>query len=301
MLMSDKATAIVSDFHRDYLDMRSSAHWFNSDHDATKYPQFSAASGAPLLAEIDSFLAEVVLKGGSFKDLFLSNVAFVTRDTAALYGLDPTKFTTQPTRVELDASKRPGILTRAGFLSSFSHFASSAPMLRGAFISGRILDIPLGVADPAAISLPPPPGNYVTNREQTEALTNRVPCNSCHVPIINPPGFVMERYNAVGSWQDVDPLGGAIDGTASVKLNATVTKTLSTPLDLMTEIAKLPEAQHHYAEQFVSYSTGRTPNQFDACTVDKLSSNLADPLYTITNLMTDYTQADSFRLRARGN
>jgi hypothetical protein len=111
----------------------------------------------------------------------------------------------------------------------------------------------------------------------------------------------MERYDAIGSWQDTDPLGGAIDGIADVKLDATVTKTISSPFDLMTEIARLPAAQHRYAESFVSFATGRGPTSADACTVDTLSSNMASPTYAISSLMADYTQADSFRLRTLGN
>ena len=62
----------------------------------------------------------------------------------------------------------------------------------------------------------PPAGDYTTNREAIEALTKASPCNACHTTKVNPPGFVLERYNAVGAWQDTDPLGGAINSTAEV-------------------------------------------------------------------------------------
>ena len=42
--------------------------------------------------------------------------------------------------------------------------------------------------------------------------------NSCHTTKVNPPGFVLERFNAVGAWQDTDPRGGAINSTADVIL-----------------------------------------------------------------------------------
>ena len=79
----------------------------NVDHDATKFPIWVAAAYAPFMAEMDAFFQEVVLKGGTFKDLFLSNVGFVTKDTAALYGLDPASYGAQPMRVELDEHSGP--------------------------------------------------------------------------------------------------------------------------------------------------------------------------------------------------
>ncbi len=302
MLKSDQAAAVVSSFHRYYAGIEATSHWVNNtDHDATKYPKFSAASYAPMMAEIDSFFQEVMLKGGSFKDLFLSNVAFVTKDTAALYGLDPASYGTTPTRVALDANQRPGFLTRAGFLSAFSKPDATSPILRGAFISGRVLGINPGTPDPAALKTPIPAGTYSTRRQQIEALTANEPCKTCHGRFINPPGFVLEHYDAVGTWQDTDQLGGAIDGTADVFINGTDTKTISSPLELMSELASLPNVQRHYAEQWVAFASRRSPNSNDACTVNQLSTSLAQPSYPILNLIADYTQADSFRLRTVGN
>src|SRR5262249_20658966 len=131
MLQSDKAAAVVSSFHQYYAGIQNGSHWLNNTtHDTGKYPAFSAASYAPAMAELDSFFQDVVLGGGAFKDLFLSNVGFVTRDTAALYGLDPTGYGTTATRVTLDANRRPGFLTRAAFLSTFSHFDTTSPIQR---------------------------------------------------------------------------------------------------------------------------------------------------------------------------
>jgi hypothetical protein len=135
-----------------------------------------------------------------------------------------------------------------------------------------------------------------------EALTMNAPCNTCHTAKINPPGFVLERFNAVGTWQDKDALGGDINSTADVLLDSAGTrKTMNNPIDLMMELAKAPAAQRIYAEKWVSYASGRNPNTNDACTVDQLAPNLKDTSYAITKLMADYTQADSFRLRTVAN
>ena len=155
--------------------------------------------------------------------------------------------------MQLSADQRPGSLTRLGFLSTFSKFDATSPILRGAFISGTYSASIQAPPIPAATKMMPPPGNYMTQRQAVEALTANEPCRSCHAVAINPPGFVLERYNSVGTWQDKDPLGGAIDGTATVRFSATLTKPIGTPLEMMTEIANLPQVHSHYTVQWVAF------------------------------------------------
>jgi hypothetical protein len=302
LMLSPKAAGVASTFHQFYADINPGTHWYNTTtHTASKFPNFTAASYTAAMAEMDAFFQDIVVNGGKFGDLFTSTSGFVTKDTAPLYGITSTA--TTPTKVALDAAKRPGFLTRIGFLSTFSHEDSSSPILRGAFINNRVLGIPTGTPDPSFLGVKPPAGTYTTNRQATEALTNVAPCNTCHTAKVNPPGFVLERFNAVGTWQDKDALGGDINSTADVMLSANplTTKTLTTPAELMAEIGKIPTAQRMYAQQWMVYATGRSPNANDACTVDTLAGNMANATYTIASMMADYTQADSFRLRALGN
>jgi hypothetical protein len=302
MLKSDKAKSVVTNFVHYYAGIMGGSHWVNNDtHDSSKYSNWSDAAYAPAMAELDAFFQDVVLNGGTFKDLFLGNNAFVTKDTAPLYGLSSASYGTQPTKVALDANQRPGFLTRVGFLSTYSKFDVTSPILRGAFISGRVLGVNPGTPDPAFTKVPIPAGNYTTMRQAIEALTANQPCLGCHGVNINPSGFVLEHYNSVGSWQDTDPLGGTIDGTADVRFSATDTKTITNPVGLMTEIANLPEAKYYFAEQWVSFATGRVPNQNDACTVSTLSTNMAQSSYPVLSVIADYTQADSFHLRTVSN
>ena len=198
MLASPKAGAVASTFHRVYSNISLGTPWTNNtEHSIGNY---TSASYTAAMAELDAFFAEVVVNGGTFADLFNSPVGFVTKDTAQIYGVTSTA--TAPTKMMLDATKRPGFLTRVGFLSTFAHDKESSPILRGAFITQRVLAIPVGDPDPSFIGMKPPAADYKTQRESTEALTKNSPCSGCHTTKVNPPGFVMERFNAVGAWQD---------------------------------------------------------------------------------------------------
>ena len=297
----DKTAPVVAAFHRTYLDIREGSRWGTREHDPTRFPKFGAATVAPMLAELDAFFEEVAFGGGSFSDMFLSDVAFVNQTTAPLYGLDPAAFGTDLMRIQLDGSQRPGFLTRVAFLSSYSSYDTTSPILRGAFITSRILGIELDDPPDGAINTPIPEGDYATQREAITALTSPPACARCHVTYINPPGFVLESFDAVGSVQTTDPLGGTIDGTAEVYVTKETTKTIATPLELMSEIAAGVQARRNYAQYWVKFATGRVPNAADACLSEGLALKLSADGYTILDVLGDLTQADSFRLRTVGN
>jgi hypothetical protein len=294
---------LVASFHRDWIQMNNgSAHWWKIDHDTKTFPLYSAAAKPALQSELDDFFQDVAFAGGSFQDLLLSNVAFVNKDTAALYGLDPSPYGSDLQRVQLDATQRPGFLTRAGFLTSYADYNSTSPILRGAFISVYLLGVNPGPPIPGATSMTVS-GNFTTQRQYVETLTKPDPCSGCHTNIINPSGFVLENYDGIGKWQTVDPRGGAIDAsvtTATVNFGDGDTKEISSAVQLMQQIAQTPKARQLYAQAWVSYAFGRDPNSNDQCVVDKLDTKLAQGGYTILNLLADLTQADSFRLRMRG-
>ena len=300
--LRDKSGQFISAFHDDWAQMNnSSGHWYQGNHDPAKFPAFTAAAKTAGQQETDMFFQEVAFTGGSFKDLLLSNIAFVSSDNAAQYGLDPSKYTTTLTKVMLDpaTNPRPGFLTRTGFLSSYADYGASSPILRGAFMSIYLLNVNPGAPSPDNLSQTVS-GTFTTQRAYVEALTmQKQPCLGCHT-VFNPLGFVFESYDAIGKWQTTDLLGGAINATATVDFGGGNKKEISSPTQLMQEIAALPKAQAIYAQDWVSYAYGRQPNANDQCVVNTLQTKLAGDGYSILALLGDLTQTDSFRLRVRG-
>jgi Protein of unknown function (DUF1592)/Protein of unknown function (DUF1588)/Protein of unknown function (DUF1595)/Protein of unknown function (DUF1585) len=296
-----KTAPLVSSFHDHWVQMDNSGqHWWKIDHDTTKFPLYSAVAKTASQSELDSFWGEVAYTNGGFKDLFLSNIGFVNKDDAAIYGLDPSQYGASLTKVQLDPSQRPGFMTRVGFLSSYSHFTETAPILRGAFITVYMIGVNPGPPIAGATALQAPPGNYATNREKTTALVNMSPtCMGCHSGIINPPGFVLENFDAVGKWQTVDQLGGPIDPTGNVNFGDGNIQPITSVLQLMQQIAQVPAVQHTYAQYWVAYAYGRDPNPNDQCVADQLGVKLPQDGYGILNVLADLTQADSFRVRVR--
>jgi hypothetical protein len=302
IMVRDKTTPLVQFFHRNWVQMNNAnAHWWNVDKDMSKFPLYtSPAVKTSYASEIDQFFAEVVFTNGGYRDLFLSPVAFINKDNAGIYGMTSTSTTFQ--KVNLDPTQRPGFMTRAGFLSSYAHYSDTAPILRGAFITIFMIGVDPGPPLPGATMIQPPAGDYKTVRERTDALVNQASsCMGCHTNVINPPGYVMENYDAIGAWQTVDKLGnGAINPVATVNFGGTDQRQINNSLELMTALAGITKGQQMYAQNWVSFAYGRAPNENDQCVADDIATKLGgSTTYPIVNVLADLTQADSFRLRLK--
>jgi hypothetical protein len=309
MLMDTRARDMTSSFHRYYMLMGLNTRWDNTNKDPSLYPAFNRNLVPALQEETEMFFDNVAFaKGGTFDDLLTSTTAFVSSATAPLYGLDPAKFTTSLTETTLDAS-RPGFLTRLGFLNAYSAYDHTSPILRGAFVTKQVLGIAIDSPPPGAEQTPLPEASadLDTNRKRYEALTSGADCRGCHAPFINPPGFALEAFNTVGSWQTMEPgldpgTQVAVDSTADVALDGTGDNPVHVtgPADLMAAIATAPGAKAQYASKWVSFAYQREASPDDACTVQQLATKMTAGGYSIQNLITDLTQTLSFRVRVAG-
>jgi hypothetical protein len=303
MLMDPKARTKVADFHTAYaLQGGGDNRWNQAAHDPALFPNFKASMVPTLTAEAAKFFDYITFDlKGTFKDLLTSQVAFVDRDLAPIYGLPAASYTTTLTQVNLDPAQRSGVFTHAGFLASYSSYNRTSPILRGAFMEKQVLCRQIPAPPPDATNTPVPPAStdLDTNRKQVTQQTSPSQCAGCHAPVVNPPGFAMENYDSIGAWQTAEKSSGtAIDSTADVAIGANAVH-VTGPVDLMTKIAASPEAQSCYAQRLVTFSYGRELTNQDVCTVQMMAGKMNTTGYNIISLLTDLTQTQSFRYRAK--
>jgi len=301
MLGDPKARDRVAAFHRSYMLMGTNTRWDNTNHDSLLFPAFKRDLVGALQKETEMFFDNITFgKRGTFEDLLLSSVAFVSSATAPLYGLDPAKFTANLSETNLDAN-HPGFLTRLGFLNAYSGYDAASPILRGAFITKQVLGVPIGAPPPGASDarLPDASADLNTNRKRYDALTSGAQCAGCHKSFINPPGFALESFNAVGSFQTTErDTGARIDTSADVTVDpAEAAIHVTGPAELMAAIARSHSAKAQYASKWVSYATGRDSDPGDACTVEQLAAKMMASGYTLLELITDLSQTPAFRIR----
>lgn len=291
MLEDDKARGMVNDFVEGYLRFRHGA-WSTAKDEAV-FPEYTEAVRAAMVGETQRFFQLVVLGGGTLEDLLQSPVAFVNADLASLYGLDATNFGSELEQVEL--SERPGFLTRVGFLSAFSAFDNTSPMKRGTFITNEVVGNRL-VPEIALNPLPPPSNEWDTVRQRSEAQTSPAECMGCH-QFINPPGFVLENFDAIGRKQTHERVTGApIDTVVEWSLDGE-TRRIATPTELMHALAQSEMVRTEYARRWAAFAFEADATAKDACIVTSLAQALARDGYTQLDLLVDLTQTAQFLTR----
>jgi hypothetical protein len=298
MLLDPKARTKVGQFHERYARMGTGTRWAAIQRDPAVYPAFKESLVPALSEETKRLFDHVVFDlGGSFKDLLTTPFAFVNSALAPLYGLDAAQYGSDLQKVSLDPATRAGVFTRAGFLTAYSLYNRPSAILRGAFLQKEVLCRSLGSPPDTAESTPLPTAGLATNRERTDAQTSAAECAGCHVNIINPTGFALEAFDAIGSFQATEKDTGAAINTAATVLIGTAAVEVKGPSDLMNAIASSPEAQSCYAKHWVEFAYDRVIPE-DSCTVQNMASKLTQSGYTVLNLVADLTQTPSFRLRA---
>ncbi len=182
-------------------------HWLQLDEkekiakDASLFPNFDDALASDLRTSLDLFLDDVVWSDASdYRNLFLADYLYMNERLAAFYGVDlPAGAGFR--KVSFQDGQRAGIVTHPYLLATFAYHNLSSPIHRGVFITRRLLGRTLS---------PPPQATefkegdfepHMTTREKIALLTQPVACNTCH-SVINPLGFSLEHYDAVGRYRE---------------------------------------------------------------------------------------------------
>jgi hypothetical protein len=234
--------------------------------DAKVFPDFTAATPAAMRREVLDFLGAIFKDGRGVKSFYNSTVGFVSAPLAPLYGVTGNFAADTTTKVELDPTKRSGILTQPGFLSAYIHGDDPDIIHRGVFIAQRVLCIELPPPDPAATPLPEIEPN-MTNRERVEKTTGKGTCGEgCHGVWINPLGYAFENYDAVGKYRTMD-YGKPVDASGSTVLDGAV-QTFSNGVELSHLIGEAKQTHDCYARKLMAYLHGRLMTTTEAPLID---------------------------------
>lgn len=202
MMQDPRARAKLADFFRHWLHVEEDA---DLAKDAEAYPGFDRAVVADLLTSLDLSVEQVVWSEKSdYRELLLGDTVLLNRRLARFYG-QPEPIGREFVPMRLDAEHRAGVLTHPLVLATLSYHKSSSPIHRGVFVTRNILGRMLRPPPMAIAFMDDKFDPSLTMREKVTELTSKPACMSCHVTI-NPLGFSLERFDAVGRLRSIDNL-----------------------------------------------------------------------------------------------
>ena len=264
-------------------------HWLLLDEkgdlvkDAKRFPQFDGQVASDLRTSLEMFLDEVVWSEKSdYRQLLLADYVYMNDRLEKFYG------TSAPSsgrfeKVPLQPKHRAGVVTHPYMLSSLAYHHLSSPIHRGVFVTRRLLGRTLK---------PPPqatefkdadfdPG--MTTREKVALITKPAACQSCH-QVINPLGFSLEHFDAVGRYREKEQKK-PINAVSPYTTTAGKTVKLDGAKRLARLIADSRQAQGAFVDQLFHQAVKQPINAYGPTARDDLIKVFAASDYHIQKLL----------------
>jgi len=289
MLQDSKSKALVENFGGQWLQLRNLE---SVKPDPDRFPAFTDELRQAMRRETELFFEAMIKEDRSILDFLDAKFTFVNETLARHYGI-PGIEGKQFRRITLDGEQRSGVLTQASILTISSYPTRTSPVIRGKWILENFLNAP---------PPPPPPGvpnlneeavgSAASLRQRLEQHRSNPTCASCHTRM-DPLGFGLENYDAIGRWRTLDGKF-PIDSTGALPSG----QSFKTPSELKT-ILKSERAAFSQCliEKMLTYALGRGLERYDQAVVQTISRRLAVDNYRFSRLVLEITSSLPFQMR----
>ena len=263
--------------------------WVKADqmHDMAKdpkqYPDFNEKIASDLRTSLDLFIDDVIWSDASdFRQLLMADTLFLNGRLATYYGADlPADSPFQ--KVSLPAGERAGALTHPYLMAGFAYTATSSPIHRGVFISRSLLGRSLKPPPEAVSPLAPELHANLTTRERIALQTDAKACRTCH-SMINPLGFTLESYDAIGRYRTQEN-GRQIDTSGSYLTRSGDLVKFSGVRDLATFLSGSEETHAAFVEQLFHSLVKQPIRAYGSETLPNLQQSFAKENFHIRKLV----------------
>jgi hypothetical protein len=293
LLEDQRSRALFDGFGTQWLGLGSLE---SKTFDTAKFPQMNSAMRSAMYDEARLFFESIVRENRSVVSLVDSDYTFLNGTLSALYGLDKKVTGSRWRKVKLTDANRGGILGMPGILAVTSFPNRTSPVKRGVWVLEQVL----------GEHVPPPPPNVpslekqeqktienLTLRQRTELHLKDPVCANCH-KVLDPIGFGLENFDAIGRWRDQDDAGGAIDAAGELPGG----KRFTSPKELKTMIAaRTGDLARNLTEKLLAYALCRQLEGYDEIVVDHLMETIAKDGYRIQTLITEIVTSYPFTHR----
>ena len=293
MLKDARASSLVTNFALKWLDLNKLDEVVP---DPNLFPTFTNQLRRDMATEVESFLSSVLLEDRNVGDLLTANHTFLNERLARHYGITSV-FGPQFRRVTLDDQQRWGLLGKGAVELRTSYGDRTSPVLRGAWILGKLMGTP---------PTPPPPDVDTdlsqvkgeppkTLRARMERHRSKPSCNQCH-GVIDPIGFAMENFDAIGRWREKDTEANAPIDAKTILPNG---RPVDGPIQLRDAIFSGRDLfVRALTEKLMMYAVGRELAYYDMPQVRAVVRKAATQNYRLSAIVSGIVASDAFRLQA---
>jgi hypothetical protein len=288
MLTDARFTAVIARFLEDWLELYRLR---GMSKDAALFPQWDEALAGELLQEHGAVVADLMNNGrGTLVDLLSVQHSVTSPALARLYGAELASFGKLP----LNPSERLGLLTQLPFLASHAGNQKSSPIARGAFVRRNMLCTPIAFPENLEVEpLPEAPGLSV--RDALARHRESPVCSGCHA-LMDPIGFGLEAYDAIGAYRPTAPDGSPIDVSGELVTAGSVSGTFSGGVELSQKLAASELVQECVAQQALLYAFGREQDGESECLRATVTQAFRDSKGDFRKLLLALVTSSDFRM-----
>jgi hypothetical protein len=290
MLADPKAEALVNNFAEQWLFLRNVQ---SVAPDEATFPNFDDNLRQSFKRETELFFESVVKEDRDVMDLLTANYTFVNERLAKHYGI-PNVYGSQFRKVTLDNEARRGLLGQGSILSVTSVPTRTSPVIRGKWILENLMGTPPPAPPPNVPALKDQAqgGKILSVRQLLEEHRKNAPCSTCHA-VMDPLGFALENFNAVGEYRTKDA-SGPIDSSGQL---ADGTK-IDGVAGLRQALLKHPEYfVGTLTEKMLTYALGRPLEYYDMPVVRGIVQAAAQNDYRFSSLITGIVKSEPFEMK----
>jgi mono/diheme cytochrome c family protein len=292
MLADPKSSALVANFAGQWLQVRNLKTLLpNSD----EFPDFDDNLRQAFAREMDMFFESVIREDRNVLDLLTADYTFVNERLARHYGV-PGIYGSQFRRITLGDDVRKGLLGKGGLLAVTSHATRTSPVNRGKWVLENILGTPPAPPPPdvPALKEPEPGAATKTMREQMVEHRANPACASCH-KVMDPIGFAMENFDAVGAWRSHDA-GAPIDASGELADGSKVDGVVA----LRQALVSHPDVfVGTLTEKLLTYALGRGLDAPDMPAVRSIVASASRDRYRFSSIVSGIVTSTPFQMRAK--
>ena len=280
MMADVRARAKLREFFRQWLKVDQTPELAK---DRKQFPDFDEAVASDLRTSLDLFLDDVIWSPASdWRQLLLADYLFLNGRLARLYGAS-LPADAPFLKVGLEPGLRAGILTHPYLMAYFAYPAASSPIHRGVFLSRNVLGVALRPPPEAFVPLPAELHPELSTRERVLLQTKPQACQSCH-SIINPLGFTLEQFDALGRYREQDQ-GKRIDASGAYVTRGGAVVKFSGVRDLAVYLAASDEAQAAFVERLFQYMVKQPIRAFGPRRLEELREFFAKNDFNVRKLV----------------
>jgi hypothetical protein len=250
-----------------------------------EFPGFDASVATDLRSSLEILLDRVMWSERSdFRDLFLAQRVPLNAKLAAWYGAslpDESGFEL----VRIGEEERAGVLTHPYVLANFAYARASSPIHRGVFLARGVLGRTLRPPPEAAAPLAPDLHPSLTTRERVTLQTSPVACTTCH-GLINPLGFALEKYDAIGRLRATEKDRAIDDRGDYLSLDGSKVE-FTGARDLGRYLAQSEEVQDAFIRQLFHHLVQQPVTAFGTDRLARLRARFAEKEFNMKKLVVD--------------